>query len=233
MTYDATTQTETPALTLDGAELKIGDEVIIARGPTNLDNDGLWTGSMRRLVGRRGVVERHSTSLDSDVFNFGAPVVYVHVDGNPWWFRLSELSRPATYHQAAPVQPQTNDTPTEFPNLVAFNETTGPGPLHPAVDSPRCPYDPYFLTNERRLCPYDDLHGTLSLRPGFDAYLNKKEADYEQPRRRERFNEWRDDRAYKRNEFLRRIRNQLATHPFSDSRKASNAQSNSRSNPVI
>ena len=223
MTYDATTQT--PALTLDGAELKIGDEVIVARQPADPDNDALWTDIMAHLVGHRGIVDRYSDSPSSDAANYGAPVVSVRVDGNPWWFRVSELVRPRTYHQAAPVQPQAQpepDTPTEFPNLVHTNETTGPSPLHPAcLNVRRNPYSAEFLINERRLCPYDDLHNPLSLRPGYDAYLTQMEFDRAQAQaaRRERFYEWRNEREYRRDRFLRRIRKQLTTHPFADTKK--------------
>lgn len=210
MTYDSTTQ---PVM-LDGEELKIGDEVIIARQPADHNNDLLWASDMYRLVGLRGVVDRISTNPSADVSNFGGSAVHISVDGTRWWFRLSELSRPATYHQAAP------DTPTEFPNLVAFNETTGLGPLHPAFRGfHRNPYNPDWLANERRLCPYDAFHGTLSLHPGFDAYLTQVEFDRAQNDRRQRFAQWRDDREYKRNQFLRQIREQLTAHPFGASKK--------------
>lgn len=221
MTYDTTTQT--PTVMLDGAELKIGDEVIIARGPANPANDSLWTQYMREFVGRRGVYDTPSPFLDSDIRNFGEPVVRITIDGASWWFRLSELARVRTYHQAAPVQPHAEpDTPTEFPNLVHTNETTGPGPLHPACrTNQNSPYSVDFLINERRLCPYDDLHGTLSLRPGYDAYLTQVEFERAQKDRRERFAEWRDERMYKRNQFLRQIRKQLTTHPFANTKKGS------------
>ena len=52
MTYDATTQTETPVLTLDGEELKIGDEVIIARKPADPETDNLWNNRMVPCVAR-------------------------------------------------------------------------------------------------------------------------------------------------------------------------------------
>ena len=195
---------------LDGTELKVGDEVIIARQPADPDNDLLWVGVMFRLVGRRGTVDHLSGDPNADVSNYGAPTVHIRVDGTRWWFRVSELSRPATYHQAA------HATPTEFPNLVAFNETTGLGPLHPAC---RNHYNPDWLANERRLCPYDTVHGTLSLHPGFDAYLAQVEFNRAQRDRRERFSEWRHARYVRREQFLRRIRNQLATHPFDTTKK--------------
>ena len=88
MTYDSTTQAH-PVM-LDGAELKIGDEVIIARGPANPETDELWCGSMSRLIGQRGVYERYSYTPESDIRNFGAVAVRVTIDGAPWWFRLSE-----------------------------------------------------------------------------------------------------------------------------------------------
>ena len=191
MTYDTT-------LTLDGEELKIGDEVIIARQPADPDNDALWAGSMRRLVGRRGVVDLHSDNPSADLRNFGAPVVRITIAGDPWWFRVSELSRPATCHQP--------DPPTEFPNLVHTNETTGPGPLHPMCSShPYTPYNPAFIANERRLCPCDDLYGTFSIQPGYGAYLTQLEFDNAQAERRERFYEWCNEREYRRHQFLRRI----------------------------
>lgn len=119
------------------------------------------------------------------------------LDGNPWWFRLSE-----------------------FPNLVTFNETTGPGLLHPACrTNPYPPYSTTFITNERRLCPFDDIHGTLSLRPGYDAYLTNVEFERAQKDRRKRFAVWRDNREYRRNQFLRQIRKQLTTHPFASTEK--------------
>ena len=210
MPYD-TTQASEPVM-LDGAELKIGDEVIIARQPAYPDNDALWTDAMRSLVGKRGIVDRHSDSPSADAANYGAPVVRVLVDGNPWLFRVSELSRPATYHQP--------DPPTESPNLVHTNETTGPGPLHPMCRShPYTPYNPAFITNERRLCPHDDFYGTLSIQPGYDAYLTQLEFDNAQAARRERFYEWRNEREYRRDRLLRRIHNQLTTHPFADTKK--------------
>jgi len=218
MTYDTATQTHEPVM-LDGEELKIGDEVIVARKPGNPESDSLWVGSMARLVGRRGIIVRHSRNPDEDLRNFGDVVVHITVDGNPLWFRLSELERPRTYHQPTPVQPQIDDTPTEFPNLVAFNETTGPGILHPACSTSRNPYNVDFLMNEWCRCPYDDLHGPLSIRPGYDAYLTQVEFDSAQDARRARFAEWREDREYKRNRFLRRIRNRLTTHLFSDTKK--------------
>ena len=193
MTYDAATQAQ-PVM-LDGEELKIGDDVVIARQPENPENDALWAGAMSRFVGRRGVVDRHSDNPSTDIRNFGEPVVCIDIDGAPWWFRLSELERVHTYHHAT----QPADTPTEFPNLVHTNETTGPGLLHPAFrDSynPYYPYNPSWLVNEQRLCPYDDLHGTLSLRPGYDAHLTQVEFDRAQKARRARFAEWRDDPAH-------------------------------------
>ena len=214
MTYDSTTQAQ-PVM-LDGEELKVGDEVIVARGPTNPANDSLWTSIMRNLVGCRGVFDSLSHTTDSDIRNFGEPVVCIDIDGAPWWFRLSELERVHTYHHAT----QPADTPTEFPNLVHTNETTGPGLLHPACRTSRtAPYNTAFLINERRLCPHDAFHGTLSLRPGYDAYLTQMEFEQAQNRRRERFAEWRDDRAYKRNQFLLRIRSKLTTHPFYNTKK--------------
>lgn len=111
-------------------------------------------------------------------------------------------------------------TPTEFPNLVAFNETTGLGPLHPAFRGfHRNPYNPYWLANERRLCPYDAVHGTLSLSPGFDAYLAQEEFYRAQRARRERFSEWRYERDNRRERFQMRIREQLRTHPFDNTKK--------------
>lgn len=203
MTYDAATQTEAPALILDGAELKIGDEVIIAHQPADPWNDGLWTGSMRCFVGRRGVVDHFPVNPRTDVRLYGAPSIGVKVDGGSWWFRLSELSRPAT----------------EFPDLVAFNETTGPGALHPACLTTNSPYNADFLDNEGRLCPYDNKHGTLSLRPGYDAYLTRVEFQQAQLQRRERFYEWRNARALRRATFKVKIRDQLELHPFGDSSK--------------
>lgn len=114
----------------------------------------------------------------------------------------------------------TYDTPTEFPNLVHTNETTGPGPLHPMSRFyPYTPYNSAFITNERRLCPCDGSNGVLSIQPGYDAYLTQMEFDRAQNARRERFAEWRNDRAYKRNQFLRRIRRQLTAHPFYNTKK--------------
>ena len=113
----------------------------------------------------------------------------------------------------------TYDTPTEFPNLVAFNETTGLGPLHPACRTPYNPYNPDWLANERRLCPYDAVHGTLSLHPGFDAYLAQVAFDLAQRNRRERFSEWRSERDTRRELFLIRISAQLKTHPFDNTKK--------------
>lgn len=227
MTYDSTTQAQTSGtVMLDGTELKVGDEVIIARGPTNPETDALWTGGMARLVGCRGVFDKYSEVPREDIANFGEVAVRITIDGNPWWFRLSELSRVHTYHQSAPAQPQAQptDTPTEFPNLVTTNETTGPGVLHPAAHNnphPKTPYDAVWLVNERRLCPYDETHGTLSLRPGYDAYCTQAEFDQAQGRRRERFWEWRDDRERRRNGLLRQIRAQLTTHPFDNTKKGS------------
>lgn len=219
MPYDAATQTHEPVM-LDGEELKIGDEVIVARQPADPDNDDLWSSGMSHLVGCRGIVCLHSDTPTDDTIRLGAPVVDVRVGGSQWWFRLSELSRPATYYQAAPVQPQTNDTPTEPPNLVALNETAGPGPLHPMCRSnPYTPYNPAFITNERRLCPNDDLHGILSIQPGYDAYLTQMEFDNAQRSRRERFHMWCDGRKRKRNQFLLKIRKQLTTHPFANTEK--------------
>lgn len=217
MTYDSTTQAQ-PVM-LDGTELKIGDEVIIARQPevANIYDDSLWCAAMLRCVGKTGTVALPPRSDPADVRRYGTPLVYIRVPGeDEWCFRLSELSRPATYHQHA----QPTNTPTEFPNLVTFNETTGPGVLHPAVHN-NC-YSPYnfdWLVNERRLCPHDDLYGHRSLRPGFDAYLTHLEFEQAQKRRRERFYVWRDDRDYRRNQFLLRIRKQLKTHPFANTKK--------------
>ena len=224
MTYDSTTQTQ-PVM-LDGEELKIGDEVIIARQPADPARDDLWNKMMVPCFSRPAEVVQVSTT-DLDLKQCGQPVVRARVllesgETQSWWFRLSELSRPHTYHQSAPVQPQPTDTPTEFPNLVRTNETTGPGVLHPAIRSNvNTPYNTEFLINERRLCPYDETHGTLSLRPGFDAYLTAMEFDQAQKARRERFYVWRDDRDYRRNQFLRRIRKQLTTHPFDGTKKGS------------
>lgn len=216
MTYDAATQTHEP-LMLDGEELKIGDEVVIARQPEDPANDSLWTPYMAELLGLRGVFDSHSDNPSADIRNFGDPVVRITIDGAPWLFRLSELERVHTHHHRPRAEP---DTTTEFPNLVHTNETTGPGLLHPAVFSiSYSPYSAAFLVNEQRLCPYDDFHGTLSLRPGYDAYLTQVEFDRAQKARRERFIEWRDDRAYKRNLFLRGIRAQLTTHPFANTKK--------------
>lgn len=220
MTYDSTTQVQ--PIMLDGEELKIGDEVIVARQPESPVADALWLTSMVRLVGRCGVYYTPSTQLESDLRIYGEPVVGITIDGSLWWFRLSELDRVHTYHQAAHVQPQAqpeHDTPTEFPNLVHTNETTGPGLLHPACRNSAFPYNTDFLVNERRLAPYDDLHGTLSLRPGHDAYLTQVEFDRAQEDRRQRFAQWRDDREYRRNQFLCQIRNKLAAHPFGNTKK--------------
>lgn len=216
MTYDTTT-TQTPTVMLDGEELKIGDEVIIARRPEDPTRDDLWCPEMVPCFARPASVVLVSTQY-ADTAQFSQPLVKARVllesgETQSWWFRLSEMSRPHTYHRAAP---------TEFPNLVHTNETTGPGPLHPACRNNTCHYNPYstaFITNERRLCPYDDLHGTLSLRPGFDAYLTQVEFERAQKDRRDRFIMWRDDREYKRTQFLRQIRNQLSTHPFANTKK--------------
>lgn len=220
MTYDSTTQTQ-PVM-LDGTELKIGDEVIIARGPTNPETDDLWCASMLHCVGKTGAVTHTYTAPDA-VLKHGSPLINVNVpDEGEWCFRLSELERVHTCHHRPRAEP---DTPTEFPNLVHTNETTGPGLLHPAfrTDSynPYYPYNPAFLVNEQRLCPYDDRHGTLSLRPGYDAYLTQVEFDRAQKARRERFAAWRDEREYKRNQFLRHIRAQLTAHPFTNTKKGS------------
>lgn len=210
MTYDSATQTHEPVM-LDGTELEIGDEVIISRQPADPDNDDLWTPYMAALIGRPGSVTDLPRSL-SDHRDYGSPVVHVRVvlesgETQSWWFRLSELERAHTYHQAAPMP---LDTPTDLPNLVHTNETTGPGLLHPACRTNPCaPYNPYFLRNE------------LSLRPGYDAYLTQVEFERAQKGRRERFYEWRDDREYKRDQFLRRIHKQLTTHPFGDTKKGS------------
>ena len=211
MTYDSTTQVQ--PIMLDGEELKIGDEVIVARQPESPGADALWTPGMASLVGRRGVYYTPSTQLESDLRIYGEPVVGITIDGNLWWFRLSELDH---------VQPQTQPEPctlTEFPNLVHTNETTGPGLLHPACRNSAFPYNTDFLVNERRLAPYDDQHGTLSLRPGHDAYLTQVEFERAQNDRRQRFAQWRADRKYKRNQFLHRIREQLTTHPFGNTKK--------------
>lgn len=218
MTYDSTTQVQ--PIMLDGEELNIGDEVIIARQPESPGADALWTPSMASLVGRRGVYDTPPPVLENDLRIYGEPVVRITIDGNQLWFRLSELDRVHTYHQAAPVQPQPeHDTPTEFPNLVHTNETTGPGLLHPACRNSAFPYNTDFLVNERRLAPYDDRHGTLSLRPGHDAYLTQVEFECAQKDRRQRFAQWRDDREYRRNQVLHRIRKQLTTHPFGNTKK--------------
>lgn len=204
-------------IVLDGTELKLGDEVIIARQPEDPANDDLWTSHMTNLVGCRGVVDRHSGNPNTDILNFGDRVVCITIDGNKWWFRVSELERVHTYHHRPRAEP---DAPTEFPNLVHTNETTGPGLLHPACRTSRTtPYNPSWLINEQRLCPYDDLHCTLSLRPGYDAYLTQVEFDRAQKARRERFCTWRDEREHKRNQFLRKIRAQLTTHPFDGTKK--------------
>ena len=220
MTYDAAAQTHEPVM-LDGEELKIGDEVIIARQPPNLETDGLWTQYMRDFVGKKGTVEQVPTSnLDRSAHQraYGDTIVRVNIDGD-WWFRLSELERAHTYHQTAPVP---LDTPTEFPNLVHTNETTGPGLLHPTCRTTfYSPYNRDFLINESLFCPFDDLHGALSLRPGYDAYLTQVEFDRAQKARRERFAAWRDDREFKRNRFLRSIRAQLTAHPFANTKKGS------------
>ena len=216
MTYD--TAAKEP-IVLDGEELKIGDEVIIARQPADLDNDDLWTSHMTNFVGCRGVVYLHSDTPTADTLNFGGRVVCTTIDGNHWWFRVSELERPRTYHQPTT---ESRDTPTESPNLVHTNETTGPGPLHPMCRShPYTPYNPAFITNERRLCPFDDLHGTLSIQPGYDAYLTQLEFDNAQASRRERFYKWRDERKYRRNQFLHKIHRRLTTHPFANTKKGS------------
>jgi len=222
MTYYTSTQTHEPVM-LDGEELKIGDEVIIAHVPTNLDKDNLWTSSMLHCVGRPGsAVEVPCESYE--LSTYGSHIAHIRVrfeDGatEPWWFRLSELARPHTYHQATQVP---LDTPTEFPNLVHTNETTGPGPLHPMCRShPYMPYNPAFITNERSLCPFDDLHGILSIQPGYGAYLTQMEFDRAQAARRERFYEWRNEREYLRDRFLRKIRRQLTSHPFGDTKKGS------------
>ena len=101
MTYDVTTQTETPTLYLDGTELKIGDEVIIARPPADPKNDALWCDMMVPCVARPGAVTDLPSSL-SDHRDYGAPVVRVRVvlergETQSWWFRLSELERGHTY----------------------------------------------------------------------------------------------------------------------------------------
>lgn len=223
MTYDSTTQDQ-PVM-LDGEELKIGDEVIIARQPPRPQTDTLWSISMLRCVGRPGSVVAGSCE-SYDLRDYGSHIANIRVrfeNGatETWWFRLSELSRPATYHQRVQTAQLTNP-PTEFPNLVHTNETTGPGLLHPAVcNTSTTPYNPYWLVNERRLCPFDDLHGTLSIQPGYDAYLTQLEFDNAQTSRRNRFYMWRDDREYRRNQFLRKIRDQLTTHPFADTKKGS------------
>ena len=217
MPYDTATQ---ELVMLDGTELKIGDEVIIARQPANPETDSLWNDMMVPCFARPAEVVQMSHS-DRDREAYGSPTVRARVllesgETQSWWFRLSELSRPHTYHQRA----QPADTPTEFPNLVTFNETTGLGVLHPAANgNPYSPYSVDWLYNERRLCPYDDFHGTLSLRPGYAAYLTQVEFETTQKRRRERFYVWRDDRETKRNQFLRQIRKQLTTHPFNGTKK--------------
>ena len=84
MPYDAATQTHEPVM-LDGEELKIGDEVIVARQPADPDNDDLWSSGMSRLVGCRGIVCLHSDTPTADTLSLGAPVVVVRVGGNQWW----------------------------------------------------------------------------------------------------------------------------------------------------
>ena len=222
MTYDNTTQTQ-PVM-LDGTELKIGDEVIIARKPEYPDRDDLWNLMMVPCFARPASVEGFSIQ-PNDMAHFGQPLVRARValesgETQWWWFRLSELARVRTCHQSTPVQPQAPDTPTEFPNLVHTNETTGPGPLHPMCRSyPYTPYNPAFITNERSLCPCDEFYGILSIQPGYDAYLTQLEFDDAQVVRRQRFYMWRDDREYKRDQFLRRMRKQLTTHPFDGTKK--------------
>lgn len=221
MTYDSTTQAQ--PVVLDGTELKIGDEVIIARQPPNPETDSLWCSAMLRCVGKTGAVTYfHRESPQHNLHVHGSDLINVNVNvpgEGLWTFRLSELKRVHTYHQATPVP---LDTPTEFPNLVHTNETTGPGVLHPACRTSRnTPYNPSWLTNEHRLCPYDDLNGLLSLRPGYDAYLTQQGFERAQNRARRRFIEWREEREYKRNLFLRRIRDQLKTHPFANTKKGS------------
>lgn len=217
MPYDAATQ---EPVMLDGTELKIGDEVIIARGPANPENDNLWNAMMVPCFARPAEVVQMST-IDLDLRDYGQPLVAARVllesgETQSWWFRLSELSRPHTYHQRA----QPTNTPTEFPNLVTFNETTGPGVLHPAVSgNPNSPYRADWRANECRLCPYDTDHGTLSLRPGFDAYLTLVEFEQAQRQRRARFAAWRDKRENKQYEFRRQIRKQLTSHPFAHTKK--------------
>ncbi len=219
MTYDTTTQTQ-PVM-LDGEELKIGDEVIIARQPADPANDVLWNSVMVPCFARHGAVVELS-ARPADFTDYGSPTVRVRVllesgETQSWWFRLSELARVHTYHHRPHAEP---DAPTEFPNLVHTNETTGPGTLHPACRTSRTtPYNPSWLINEQRLCPYDDFHGTLSLRPGYDAYLTQQEVEHDQTRARCRFIEWRRELEYKRNQFMRRIRDQLNTQPFANTKK--------------
>lgn len=219
MTYDSTTQA--PPIMLDGTELKVGDAVIIARQPevANIIDDTLWCSSMLRCVGKTGTVS-YIHNDPADLWRHGASLINVEVPGDDeWCFRLSELERVRTYHHRTRAEP---DAPTEFPNLVRANETTGPGLLHPACRTTRnTPYNPSWLINEQWLCPYDDLHGTLSLRPGYDAYLTQQEFERTERRRRDMFIEWRDEREHKRNQFLRKIRAQLTTHPFDNTKKGS------------
>jgi hypothetical protein len=216
MTYDSTTQAQ-PVM-LDGTELKIGDEVIVARKPENPANDDLWNYLMVPCFARPASVVEVSIQ-SGDMTQYRQPLVRARVvlesgETQSWWFRLSELERVRTHHHRPRAEP---DTPTEFPNLVRTNETTGPGMLHPACCTTRTtPYNTAFLVNEQRLCHYE-----LSLRPGYAAYLTQQEAEQAQKARRERFIEWRDDRAYKRNQFLRQIRAKLTTHPFANTKKGS------------
>ena len=90
MPYDAATQTHEP-LMLDGEELKIGDEVIIARQPevANILDDTLWSSPMLRCVGKTGTVT-HIFTDPTYVPIYGSPLITVRIPGEgEWAFRLS------------------------------------------------------------------------------------------------------------------------------------------------
>lgn len=120
MTYDTATQTQ-PVM-LDGEELKVGDEVIIARKPNVADiyDDTLWCSVMLHCVGKTGAVT-HIPNDSADTGRHGAKLINVNVpDEGEWCFRLSELSRPTPIINPPPKAATPRPSSPTRGDLLAF-----------------------------------------------------------------------------------------------------------------
>ena len=92
------------------------------------------------------------------------------------------------------------DTPTEFPQPRPHQRSC-------PVQHPQHALQPFWLINEQRPCPYDEIHGILSLRPGYDAaYLTQVEFDHAQKAAVSEFHRVARRPRYKRNWFPSPIR---------------------------